>query len=121
MRTTAPFLAFAAALGAAITLGPAAAAGPPPPPPTFAVSSGTITVTAGSGTHLNAQFPWSFKDGAGTKVKTVVFTFPPDPAATGTASQVPASGTLRGAYCNDTGCFPFNAACTATACTITPN
>ncbi|HEY1695934.1 MAG TPA: hypothetical protein VGG39_27390 [Polyangiaceae bacterium] len=123
-------LGFVAAVAAAVTFDVAASADGSPPAPTIAVSSGSITVTANGGAHINPGFPWYFKDGTGTKVKKVAdFSFPGADAAktradAATVSGVPASGTLRGAYCTTdaTGngsCYTFTAACTATACSIT--
>jgi len=89
-----------------------------PPAPTIAVSSGTITITANGTTHVNSGFPWKVLDSTGTKVKQLSdFSFPT--ATTATVSGAPATGTLRGGYCQDSGCYTFTASCTATACSIT--
>ena len=115
-------LGLAAALAMPVMLAVSASADAPPPPPTFpTVTSTQIIVKASGSTHLNSQFPWSFKDSTGAKVKAAVFAFPPDPAPAVTITGItPATGTvLRGGYCLDTGCYTFTASCTATSCTIT--
>jgi hypothetical protein len=114
-------LGFLTAFAAAVTIDSSVRADPAPPPPTFAVTTTGITVTAQGGSHVNSQFPWYFKDTTGTKVKTAVFTFPPDPAPTVSVTNIaPAPGTvLRGGYCQATGCYTFTASCTASSCSIT--
>jgi hypothetical protein len=117
------FLGLAAAVGVAASLGGSAKADPPPPAPTIAVSSGNITVTAQGSTHVNNQFPWYVKDASGTKTKQLTdFSFSGGSAAAPTVATVKGAttaATLRGGYCQDTGCFTFTASCTASACTIT--
>jgi hypothetical protein len=116
-------LGFIATVATAVTLGAPAGADNSPPPPQIAVAGGTITVTAQGSTHVNSGFPWYFKDGSGKKVKQVAdFAF--SGGASGApvvakVSGVPASGTLRGGYCLDSGCYTFVASCTASSCTIT--
>jgi hypothetical protein len=115
-------LALATALVAGATLAGSALAQSTPPQPQISVSGGTITVTAQGNTHVNSGFPWYVKDGNGNKVKKLAdFNFSGGSAGspqTATVSGAPA-GTLRGGYCQDTGCFTFTASCTTTACTIT--
>lgn len=121
MRPTV-ILGFIAAVAAATTIDASVLAdSSSPPPPTFAVTGSQITVNAQGKTHLNSQFPWSFKDATGAKVKSAVFSFAPDPAPTVTVTGIaPAANTrLRGGYCLDTGCYTFTASCTASSCTIT--
>jgi hypothetical protein len=116
-------LGFLAAFAAAVTIDASVHADPTPPQPTFAVSGGSITVTAQGNTHVNNQFPWYVKDGTGTKVKQLTdFAFTGGSATAPTVAAVkgaPAAGTLRGGYCQDTGCYTFTASCTASSCTIT--
>jgi hypothetical protein len=94
-----------------------------PPAPQIKVSGGTITVTAQGSTHVNSGFPWKFLDSTGAKAKQLA-----DFAFTGgsstapviaTVNGAPAAGTLRGGYCQDSGCYTFTASCTAASCTIT--
>lgn len=118
-------LCLAAAVALAATVGPSAEAQSPPPPPVIAVTAKGITVTAQGGTHVNNQFPWYVKDNSsGTKVKQLAdFAFSGGSAGSPTIATVsvapPAAGTLRGGYCQDTGCFTFTASCTASSCSIT--
>jgi hypothetical protein len=127
MRPT-RILGFAAALVVAslATFAQADGSKPPtsaPPAPLFSVSGGSITVTAQGSTHVNSGFPWKFLDGGGNKVKQASdFTFSggtKDAPMTANVTGVPASGTLRGAYCDPGNCYTFTAACTAAGCTIT--
>jgi hypothetical protein len=124
MRPT-RILGFAAALAVAslATFAQADPKGAPPPPPTFAVSGGNISVTANGGTHVNSSYSWKFLDGGGNKVKQASdFSFTggtKDAPTTASVSGVPASGTLRGAYCDPGNCYTFTAACTASSCSIT--
>jgi hypothetical protein len=121
MRPT-RILGFAAALAVA-SLATFAQADGSAPQPKFAVSSGSITITAQGNTHVNASFPWKFLDGGGNKVKQASdFNFTggtKDAPTTANVSGVPASGTLRGAYCDASNCYTFTAACTAASCSIT--
>jgi hypothetical protein len=115
-------LAVAVTVAAAVVV-PAHADPAAPPPPQITVSGGNITVTAQGNTHVNNQFPWYVKDGSGAKVKQLTdFSFtggsPSAPTAAAVAG-VPATATLRGAYCQETGCFTFTASCTASSCAIT--
>jgi hypothetical protein len=93
------------------------------PPPQILVSAGNITVTAQGSTHVNNQFPWYVKDGSGAKVKQLTdFSFTGGSAGAPTIAAVsgaPATATLRGGYCQATGCYTFTASCTASSCTIT--
>jgi hypothetical protein len=122
MRATA-IAGFASVIAAAATMVLSAHADPVPPPPQILVSAGNITVTAQGNTHVNNQFPWYVKDGSGAKVKQLTdFSFTGGSAGAPTIAAVsgaPASGTLRGGYCQATGCFTFTASCTASSCTIT--
>jgi hypothetical protein len=114
---------FTAAVAAAASLGPSAHADPSPPQPQIVTSGGNITVTAQGNTHVNNQFPWYVKDGSGAKVKQLTdFSFTggsADAPKVAAVRGVPATGTLRGAYCQEAGCFTFTASCTASSCTIT--
>jgi hypothetical protein len=108
---------------AAISLAAPAGADSSPPAPQITVTGGSITIAAQGSTHVNPGFPWWYKDGTGNKVKKVAdFAF--SGGASGApvvakVSGVPAGGTLRGGYCQDSGCYTFVASCTASACTIT--
>jgi len=114
---------FAAAALVAAAIVPSAHADPAPPQPQIAVSGGSITVTAQGNTHLNNAFPWYVKDGSGAKLKQLAdFSFTGGSSGAPTVAAVrgaPATGTLRGGYCQETGCFTFTASCTASSCTIT--
>jgi hypothetical protein len=118
-------LGLAAAVALAATIGASAEAQPTPPAPVIAVTASGMTVTAQGSTHVNNQFPWYVMDNSTkTKVKKLPdFTFTVGTAASPTTATVsvapPAAGTLRGGYCQDTGCFTFTASCTATSCSIT--
>jgi hypothetical protein len=103
------------------SLAPVAQADPSAPAPTFRVAGGNITVTANGTTHLNNGFPWKYLDGGGNKVKQLSdFSFSDkDNPASVQVSGVPASGTLRGAYCDASNCYTFTAACTDKTCSIT--
>ncbi len=119
MRPT-RFLGFAAALAVAslTTVADAQSASPP----SFTVSGGNLTVTAGGSTHLNnTGYPWKYLDSAGNKVKQVSdFTFNASSNPTSVSvSGVPAGGTLKGAYCDASNCYTFQASCSATGCNIT--
>jgi len=122
MRLT-PSAGFAAVILAATTTVLYAQADPTPPQPQIVVSGGDIVVTAQGNTHVNNQFPWYVKDGTGAKVKQLPdFSFTGGSATAPTVAAVhgaPATGTLRGGYCQETGCFTFTASCTASSCTIT--
>src|ERR1700689_2363088 len=113
-------LGIAAALAVAATIGISAQADPAPPPPVIAVTSSGITVTAQGSSHVNNQFPWYVMDNSTkTKLKKLPdFTFSGGAAGSPTIATVsvapPATGTLRGGYCQDTGCFTFTASCSAT-------
>jgi hypothetical protein len=113
----------AATIAAAATIVLSAHADPAPPPPQILVSAGNITVTAQGSTHVNNQFPWYVKDGSGAKVKQLTdFSFTGGSAGAPTIAAVsgaPATATLRGGYCQATGCYTFTASCTASSCTIT--
>jgi hypothetical protein len=117
------FVGLAAAVAAASTVVPSAHADPTPPQPQIVASGGNITVTAQGHTHVNTQFPWYVKDGSGAKVKQLTdFSFTGGSAGAPTVAAVqgaPATATLRGAYCQETGCFTFTASCAASSCTIT--
>jgi hypothetical protein len=124
MRPTLVF-GFATALLVGTTLGLPAQADPTPPPPVINVTASGITVTAQGVSHVNNQFPWYVMDNSTkTKVKKLPdFSFTGGTSASPTVATVtvapPAAGTLRGGYCQDTGCFTFTASCTASSCTIT--
>jgi hypothetical protein len=124
MRPT-QILGIAAAVALAATIGASAEAQSPPPPPVIAVTASGMSVTAQGNSHVNNQFPWYVKDNSsGTKVKKLPdFTFTGGTAGSPTIATVsvapPAAGTLRGGYCQDTGCYTFTASCTASSCTIT--
>jgi hypothetical protein len=124
MRPT-RILVITAALAIAATIGVSAQADPNPPKPAIVVTAAGITVTAQGTTHVNNQFPWYVMDNSTqTKLKKLPdFTFSGGAAGSPTIATVsvapPAAGTLRGGYCQDTGCFTFTASCTATSCTIT--
>jgi hypothetical protein len=122
MRPTV-IVGLAAIIATAATIVLSAHADPAPPQPQIVVSAGNITVTAQGSTHVNSQFPWYVKDGSGAKVKQLTdFSFTGGSAGAPTIAAVsgaPAAGTLRGGYCEATGCFTFTASCTASSCTIT--
>lgn len=122
MRPT-KILGSAAAALLFATLAITAGAQSNPPAPAIGVSGGTITVTAQGSTHVNSKFPWKFLDNSGAKKKQLSdFSFTGGASGAPTIASVsgaPTAGTLRGGYCQDTGCYTFTASCTASACTIT--
>jgi hypothetical protein len=119
-------LGFLAAVAAAVTLDVPASADGSPPAPTFAVSAGKIVVSTQGGSHVNNQFPWSFKDASGTKVAAASFSLGTGTATSATVTNIPTgpNTTLRGAYCSTDAsgsgsCYTFTAACTASSCAVT--
>jgi len=93
---------------------------PPPAPPSFTYAGGNVTVAAGTGAHINKDYSWSIKDSGNNNLKSKA-----DFAFTGGSDKEPAkatvalvAGTIKGAYCSPSNCYPFTATCTATACTM---
>jgi hypothetical protein len=102
------------------TLAPSAGADGSPSPPNFSYAGGKLTVAAGSGAHINKDYSWSIKDSGNNNLKSKGdFTFSggtdKEPAS---ASVALVAGTLKGAYCSPSNCYPFTATCTATGCTM---
>jgi hypothetical protein len=123
MRPTLSLGSAAALVLATVAL--TARADTPPPPPQISASGGNITVTAQGNTHVNSGFPWKFLDSTGAKAKQLAdFTFSGGSSGSPTTASVsgaPTTGTLRGGYCQDGGCYTFTASCTPAGCSITGN
>jgi hypothetical protein len=121
MRITVLGLALSLPLAAAAILSLAGAARADSPPYTVSVASGTVTVSVGTGYHINTQFPWKVAQGttppagggtAPTLADKTKFSLA---ATSATLANAPkGTNTLKGAYCsvdssgNTGSCTPFS-------------
>jgi hypothetical protein len=99
------------AIGAVLSV--AAAAQADSPPYTVATTGGTVVVSAGTGYHINAEFPWKVTQGttAGAPTLADKSKFQIAPGTATLANAPKGTNTLRGAYCS------VNADGTAGSCT----
>ena len=73
------------------------------PPYTVATSSGTVTVTAGTGYHINSEYPWKVCPGASAGPCPTPLADKSKFTIAATTATLPAApkgtNTLKGAYC----------------------